>query len=281
MTSTNPKGFDHQSRSSSSVHSLKGTNHYKTTIAIGLSITTRTMSNITGPNIKKLPFFRSLLKSFCQTTSEQYDYHFFVAYDYVDEYFSDKSFLDDFRETFYEQTRSHCTQNSGYSLHLLMCYYTRKLAWGQNDAMVEAYLSGMEYFYRVNDDTLMKTRNWTERFIDTLETFSPPRIGVVGPNHTGGNTVILTYDFTHRTHLTIHGFYYPREFIDWYGDTWITNVYKPSRSIKLPDILLEHTMELGRRYNNSRMTHTEVNDVIRRDQATIIRYFTLYVHVVL
>jgi hypothetical protein len=155
-----------------------------------------------------------------------------------------------------------------------MCPHTRKPAWAQNDAMIEAYLSGMEYFYRVNDDTLMKTTNWTERFIDTLDKLSPPRIGVVGPTHTGGNLLILTYDFTHRTHLTIHGFYYPHEFPDWYGDKWITDVYKPSRSFKLPDIMLLHTIQYGRRYNNSHIPDMEVNAVIQRDRAIVIRYFT-------
>ena len=65
----------------------------------------------------------------------------------------------------------------------------------------------MEYYYRINDDTEMKTKNWTEQFIDALENFDPPNVGVVGPTHTGGNTRILTSDFVHYTHIEIHGFY--------------------------------------------------------------------------
>ena len=50
------------------------------------------------------------------------------------------------------------------------------------------------------------------------------QVGVVGPHHQGGNTGILTYDFVHRTHVDIFGFYYPRVFSDWFGDDWITKV---------------------------------------------------------
>lgn len=64
--------------------------------------------------------------------------------------------------------------------------------------------------FRINDDTDMRTRNWTEAFISTLASYDPPNVGVVGPNHSGGNVGILTYDFTHRTHIEIFGFYYPR-----------------------------------------------------------------------
>ncbi len=63
---------------------------------------------------------------------------------------------------------------------------------------------------RINDDTEMETSGWTEAFIRTLASYDPPNVGVVGPNHSGGNTGLLTYDFTHKTHMEIFGFYYPR-----------------------------------------------------------------------
>ena len=73
-------------------------------------------------------------------------------------------------------------------------------------------------------------------------------MGVVGPTHSGGNAGILTYDFVHRTHVNIFGFYYPRLFTDWWGDDWITHVYQPGRSTKLHKVRLTHTLELGSRY---------------------------------
>jgi hypothetical protein len=59
---------------------------------------------------------------------------------------------------------------------------------------MEAYLSGMEYFYRINDDTILETPGWTEAFIWNLAQFDPPNIGIVGPNHRGGNYRVLTYE---------------------------------------------------------------------------------------
>ena len=95
--------------------------------------------------------------------------------------------------------------------------YTGKPAWAQNDAMMEAYFDNMDYFYRVNDDTKLKTGGWTEAFIYALLAFDPANVGVVGPNHQGGYDIILTYEFTSKLHVEIFGFYYPKLYTDWYG----------------------------------------------------------------
>jgi len=119
------------------------------------------------------------------------------------------------------------------SLHLVECQHSGRPAWAQNDAMMAAYMDNMDYYYRVNDDTVMETTGWTEKFIDELERFNPPKIGVVGPWFREGNVVILTHDFVHRTHIDILGFYYPRVFTDWFADDWITGVYWPERCRKV------------------------------------------------
>jgi len=100
----------------------------------------------------------------------------------------------------------------------------------------------------------MVAGGWAEAFIRTLDGYNPPRVGVVGPNHSGGNMEILTYDFLHRTHVDLFGWYYPRLFTDWWGDDWVTMVYRPDRSTKLQHIHLQHTLGLGQRYQ----THHEV-----------------------
>jgi hypothetical protein len=56
----------------------------------------------------------------------------------------------------------------------------------------------------------MLSVKWTETFIGQLGSMSPRFVGVVGPKHSGGNTAILTYDFVHRRHIEMFGFYYPR-----------------------------------------------------------------------
>ena len=96
----------------------------------------------------------------------------------------------------------------------------------------------------------MESRQWTERFLTRLKEMDPPHLGVVGPRHTGGNTNILTYDFVHRTHVDILGYYYPNCFTDWYADNWITNTYNFIGHIeKVNDVLLVHTKQRGTRYH--------------------------------
>ena len=103
------------------------------------------------------------------------------------------------------------------NVRYVKCNYTGKPAWAQNDAMMEAYIDGMDYGYRINDDTLLRTRGWTEKFISALESFNPPNVGVVGPTHSGGNNKILTYDFTSNKHIDIFGYHYPGLYTDWYA----------------------------------------------------------------
>jgi len=99
----------------------------------------------------------------------------------------------------------------------------------------------------------------------------PPRVGVVGPNHSGGNTGILTYDFVHRTHVDILGFYYPHVFTDWWGDTWITRVYKPNRSTKLGDVRLAHTLGMGQRYQVHYQVKRHLEEQLKRDIGVVDR----------
>ena len=103
--------------------------------------------------------------------------------------------------------------------------------------------------FRINDDTRLKSSNWTERLIAQLKVMDPPQLGVVGPQHKGGNNKILTYDFVHRTHVDILGYYYPNCFPDWYADAWITHIYnKIGHMEKVKDVLLVHTGKKGTRY---------------------------------
>jgi hypothetical protein len=76
-------------------------------------------------------------------------------------------------------------------------------------------LDNYDYYYRVNDDSLLETPGWLKAFSYALLHYNPSNVGVVGPTHSGGKEDILTYDFVHRTHIDIFGYYYPRIFTDW------------------------------------------------------------------
>ena len=184
-------------------------------IAVGGAIT----SSKVNPNAsktefkRKFPLFNMFLNSFCRTCSPGFSYHFYFGYDNTDPFFTNNTQLQIFTKEFNRDIVARCPKHISTTLHLLKCNHSKKPAWAQNDAMMEAYLDNMEYFYRVNDDSLLQTGKWTEVFIEKLAAFHPPNVGVVGPWHHGGNEQILTYDFTHHTHHHIFGFHYPRDFM--------------------------------------------------------------------
>jgi len=221
----------------------------------------------------KFQLFNVFLPTFCRTASPGYDYRFYFAYDVNDPVFTNATLHAAFQKTFTSETKRLCDdpRNITSSLHMVQCSHTGKPTWAQNDAMLEAYLDHVDYFYRINDDTKMQTGGWVEAFITALNRYNPPRIGVVGPKHTGGNTNILTYDFVHRTHVDIFGFYYPRIFTDWFADDWVTVVYRPDRSTKLSNIKLAHTLGLGQRYKHNPSLGKKLPGQLKHDTAILKR----------
>ena len=73
--------------------------------------------------------------------------------------------------------------------------------------------------------TLESHTQWAGAFVAELSRFYPPNVGVVGPQASGGNWKVLTYDAVHRSHLEIFGGHrYPAIFKNWYSDDWISKV---------------------------------------------------------
>jgi len=250
-------------------------NNNKLIVAIGGGITSKKLSATEmNYDIKKFPIFTILLPSFCKTVSdewEHYVYHFYLAYDATDRYFSRAYHRKAFRTEFHEVIKQYCLVATGCVLHLLECPYSGRPAWAQNDAMIAAYLNGAEYFYRVNDDTVLSSAKWLSAFTSVLSSYHPRNIGVVGPTHDVGNLKILTYDFVHRTHIEIFGFYYPRVFTDWFADDWITLVYAPQHITKLSNVSIEHRPLLGQRYFYESAKASHLSNQIISDRYTLAR----------
>ena len=238
-------------------------------VAVGLGITSRIKSGFTKQSADMV-FFQTLMPSFCMTASVGFSYRFYLAYDFDDPFFAKRDNLVSFNAIFEKFRMQECARLTFMSLHFVKCSHAKHPAWAQNDAMMMAYMDGNDYYYRMNDDTKMATNGWTEKFIKKLSEYDPPNIGVVGPTHSGGNTAILTYDFVHSSHIDVFGVYYPREYIDWYADNWITEVYKPGRITKLRDVRLLHTLSKGTRYKYHMVK--EHGTVIRREKQKLERY---------
>ncbi len=75
--------------------------------------------------------------------------------------------------------------------------------------VLSAYGDGFDYFYQVNDDTIIVTPNWAPALISNLQS-NPliPNFGVTGPLDTN-NDLIFTHAFVHRTHIEIFGHLFP------------------------------------------------------------------------
>ena len=111
--------------------------------------------------------------------------------------------------------------------------------------------AGADYFVHMNDEFL--TKQWTTLGVKKLASYDPPNVGVVGPTCHQGNVAILTHDMTHRTHMDIfNDNYYPTVFDNWFVDTWISKVYGPKRTTKIPTWQVKHhTVLHGTRYKVS------------------------------
>jgi len=113
----------------------------------------------------------------------------------------------------------------------------------------QAQTRDADFFYRVNDDTLMVTP-WASAFVCALCSFGPP-YGVVGPVESI-HISILTHDFVHRTHLAIFDDYYPPQLSDWWMDGWMSKVYGSTRSVMVARVKARTGRDEGWRKCTSR-----------------------------
>ena len=248
----------------------------KPSIAIGLGVSCRKMTfakptSPTAEEVAKMPFLKEFLPSFCLTYSQDYIYRFYIGYDYNDPLLGQQESLNLFLDTYEKTFVKHCKDVPVASITMVKVNHNKKPAWAQNDAMMRSYLDHNDFYYRINDDTILQTEGWQKTFIEVLSNYDPAYIGVVGPSFKMGNTGILTYDFVHRTHVDMFGFYYPRKFEGWHADRWISDVYKPGRSTKDKRIWIQHVESLGQRYPSHLLPKNTVVGVIKDCQEVITR----------
>jgi len=200
----------------------------KMNIAILIPTTTRT---IKSPTLDKLSLMRFCLPSIVDTIESVYNYTVYIGIDKGD---------------YLRTVEAKILQKFPFvkSVHVEGGTFTKVV----NEIANVAYNDNMTYYVRINDDTKFATKNWTSAGIKILKNYVPSNVGVVGPTCQIGNQNILTHDMVHRTHIDIFYYYYPPEFDNWWSDDWITNVYKPNRSIKLKTWLVHHKTVHGTRY---------------------------------
>lgn len=258
----------HNSHNVGVINSIdKCTSH---TVAFGMGLTTKGSYS----RINDLMFFKILLPSLCKTVSNDYCYTFYVAYDFNDKLLSNAPNRDIFQRVFTKSIKELCPIHMAIGLHLIQCNYSGKPAWSQNEAMMHAQADNMTYFYMINDDTMFITENWTSIFAKALADMVPPNVGLVGPTVSNIYKSILTYNFVHKTHFDIFGYFYPKYFTDWFADDWITLVYKPYHMKMLRDVRVKHAMIFGQRYNAHLSAHQYLAHEVLHGQ----RLLNSYIH---
>mmetsp|Transcript_16648 Transcript_16648/g.18018 ORF Transcript_16648/g.18018 Transcript_16648/m.18018 type:complete len:622 (-) Transcript_16648:1321-3186(-) len=204
------------------------------------------------------PFWNNLFDSFMKSIdwrSNKYIYRFYIGFDRADGKYDTGDAWNEFREEFKhraifrmsEQMMSEEVINSileGQLSLKLMHFDHLDGAPSQivSQLIVTAYADTFDYFYQVNDDTVLETPNWATKLIATLKT-NPfvANFGVTGPLDSN-NEKIFTHSFVHRTHIDVFGYHFPSAFKNWWSDDWISTVYGSKHTFRCSDVTIKHNV---------------------------------------
>ena len=195
----------------------------------------------------------------------QYDIQIHIGVDADDVFWSKK---DNFNALVLASARA-------FDLKVTVHHYDKKQPnhLPMNELMRDAARAGAEYLVRLNDDTEIRSMSWLPLAVHQLSAYDPPNVGVVGPVCREGKTSILTHDMVHRTHLEIFDTYYPPNFHNWYVDDWISAVYGPERTTKIPDWVVHHYVSPPR-YNPIMVSNETLQASIREGKHRIQAYLS-------
>mmetsp|Transcript_5548 Transcript_5548/g.7258 ORF Transcript_5548/g.7258 Transcript_5548/m.7258 type:complete len:367 (-) Transcript_5548:231-1331(-) len=225
-------------------------------IAITIPMTSKGTEMLT---IQDSPFWFNTFQTFCYSIdwkTNEYKYTFYIGFDKGDSIYDVGDAWNIFRETFHTNAIQAITW-MGLEQEEVKRLLQERLFLKLNDfdglqgapsqvvnsLMKKAYDDGHDYFYQINDDTGIDTKNWPLPFIQSLAA-NPvyPHMGVTGPTDSL-NPKIFTHAFVHRTHIDIFGFFFPLSFKNWWSDDWISTVYGKDHTFRHPDILITHNVQ--------------------------------------
>ncbi len=143
-----------------------------------------------------------------------------------------------------------------------------------------AYERGFDFFFRINDDSVLVNKDWSTKFVEELARFRPiPYLGVTGPWDAFAKGRLLTHSFVGRLHFKAMGIHFATLFQNVFSDDWIQRLYtgpypeafgNETRMVSiLPDVKVRH-MVLPSRYD------IEITVEAYRQQVGIDRNNTLY-----
>jgi hypothetical protein len=188
----------------------------QTTVAVCSGLTSVkmdiTISSVEGLFADAL-YFQVFLPTFCATATSGYLYHMYLAYDDNDPYYNLKENRLLLLQAFMIKEQELCLPRSILTrFHFIRVDHHNRPSSAHNDAMLEAYFDGNDYVYLAVDDLELGAGNWTKGFITKLDSYKPPKVGVVGNKHKGQDVAVISFHFLHKTHFNIFGYVYPRVF---------------------------------------------------------------------
>jgi len=228
---------------------------------IALLIPTTTI-NTNIKNLHELPFLKIFLPSFINTTSTiiynnnnstgngnkfHFKYQFFFGYDEGDQFLDNKEILENITQFIQNKTTSMniLTRPTKHIKIINLRGHTSTI-W--NILAKKAYETGFStFYYQINDDVQMITKDWNEAFINALENNKIKNFGVTGPFDINTKHCI-SQSFVSYLHLEIFGYYYPSVLTNWRSDPWISNIYGPNHTFWLKKYKVINTNFYGRRY---------------------------------
>jgi hypothetical protein len=196
-------------------------------IELPLSVTSR---NLRGSihAIETLPLFKYALPSFIESVEPaRFRYAIDIAADTGDAWYDNATrvalMLEWWRAHWAVKWPEACLPSLTFSV---FANTRSRNTWAVNYVAERAYHAGADYFYRINDDTVLKVDQWSSVFVAELAAMRPiPGLGVTGPVDPFLNASRLTHSFVGRPHFLWYGTYFPYAFGNWWTDDWIKLVY--------------------------------------------------------
>lgn len=209
--------------------------------------------------VEQSPFWFNLFASFMESidwNTNKHDFTFYLGLDHGDLVYDTGDAWGDLRKSFLKNTRraltwlnyDNSTQRAVLQnrLHLKLMHFDG-LQGAPSQVVVglvnQAFADGCDYFFQVNDDTVIVSTHWADSFVNALAS-NPvhPNLGITGPVDTN-NDRILTHAFAHRTHIEIFGSFFPAAFKNWWSDDWISTVYGSLHTFRQYDVLVTHNVQ--------------------------------------
>jgi hypothetical protein len=194
-----------------------------------LSVTSRNLRESIA-RFDLLPLFQFALPSVIATVEpDRFRYAIAIAADMGDPWYDNIGNQHVMQEWWHTHWTTHWPTacQVPFTFHIYANTRSRN-TWAVNYATQRGYEEGADFFYRINDDTVLYANNWSSVFVAELAAMRPiPYLGVTGPADPYQNNEVLTHSFISRRHYEFYGTHFPFLLGNWWTDPWIQQLYAP------------------------------------------------------